>query len=113
MEVKGARPDEYSVILFGPAGQRVWANLREHRRSVDRVRAAYFDPRRIAAIKAVDARVALFCSVAFAMSSRLPLSPAVISRSMAISSVSHFVRGEPVREPAHCESSSVGRRLRS
>jgi len=24
MEVKGARPDEYSVVLFGPAGRKVW-----------------------------------------------------------------------------------------
>ena len=28
MEVKGARPDEYSVILFGPAGQRVWGKFK-------------------------------------------------------------------------------------
>ena len=28
MEVKDARPDEYSVILFGPAGQRVWGRFK-------------------------------------------------------------------------------------
>jgi hypothetical protein len=28
MEVKGARPEEYSVILFGPAGRRVWGKFR-------------------------------------------------------------------------------------
>ena len=28
MEVKGAKPDEYSVILFGPAGRRVWGKFR-------------------------------------------------------------------------------------
>ena len=28
MEVKGAKLDEYSVILFGPAGRRVWGKFR-------------------------------------------------------------------------------------
>jgi len=28
MEVKGAKPDEYSVILFGPAGQRIWGKFK-------------------------------------------------------------------------------------
>jgi hypothetical protein len=28
MEVEGAKPDEYSVILFGPAGRRVWARYK-------------------------------------------------------------------------------------
>jgi hypothetical protein len=28
MEVKGAKPDEYPVILFGPAGRRVWGKFR-------------------------------------------------------------------------------------
>ena len=28
MEVKGAKLDEYSVILFGPAGRRVWARYK-------------------------------------------------------------------------------------
>jgi len=28
MEVKGARQDEYPVILFGPAGRRVWARYK-------------------------------------------------------------------------------------
>jgi hypothetical protein len=28
MEVKGARPDEYPVILFGPAGRKTWARFR-------------------------------------------------------------------------------------
>lgn len=28
MEVKGARPEEYPVILFGPAGRRTWARFR-------------------------------------------------------------------------------------
>jgi hypothetical protein len=28
MEVKGAKPDEYSVILFGPAGRSVLARYR-------------------------------------------------------------------------------------
>lgn len=28
MEVKGAKPDEYSVILFGSAGRRVWARYK-------------------------------------------------------------------------------------
>ena len=28
MEVKGAKPDEYSVVLFGPAGQRVWGKFK-------------------------------------------------------------------------------------
>jgi len=28
MEVKGAKADEYPVILFGPAGRRVWARYR-------------------------------------------------------------------------------------
>ena len=27
MEVKGAKLDEYSVILFGPAGRRVWGQV--------------------------------------------------------------------------------------
>jgi hypothetical protein len=26
--LKGARPDEYPVILFGPAGQRVWGKFK-------------------------------------------------------------------------------------
>jgi hypothetical protein len=28
MEVKGAKLDEYSVILFGPAARRVWARYK-------------------------------------------------------------------------------------
>ena len=28
MEVRGAKPEEYPVILFGPAGQRVWARFK-------------------------------------------------------------------------------------
>ena len=28
MEVKGAKPEEYSVVLFGPAGRRVWGKFR-------------------------------------------------------------------------------------
>jgi hypothetical protein len=28
MEVRGAKLDEYSVILFGPAGRRVWARYK-------------------------------------------------------------------------------------
>jgi hypothetical protein len=28
MEVKGARPEVYPVILFGPAGRRTWARFR-------------------------------------------------------------------------------------
>lgn len=28
MEVKGAKQDEYSVILFGPAGRKVWARYK-------------------------------------------------------------------------------------
>lgn len=28
MEVKGAKQDEYSVVLFGPAGRRVWARYK-------------------------------------------------------------------------------------
>lgn len=28
MEVKGAKQDEYPVILFGPAGRRVWARYK-------------------------------------------------------------------------------------
>jgi hypothetical protein len=28
MEVKGARPEEYPVILFGPAGRKTWAKFR-------------------------------------------------------------------------------------
>jgi hypothetical protein len=28
MEVRGAKQDEYSVILFGPAGRRVWARYK-------------------------------------------------------------------------------------
>jgi hypothetical protein len=28
MEVRGARPEEYSVILFGPAGRKTWARFR-------------------------------------------------------------------------------------
>ena len=28
MEVKGAKLDEYSVILFGPAGRRVWGKFK-------------------------------------------------------------------------------------
>jgi len=27
MEVKGAKLDKYSVILFGPAGRRVWGKF--------------------------------------------------------------------------------------
>src|SRR5215213_4574692 len=28
MEVKGVRPEEYSVVLFGPAGRRTWARFK-------------------------------------------------------------------------------------
>lgn len=28
MEVRGARPEEYPVILFGPAGRRTWARFK-------------------------------------------------------------------------------------
>jgi hypothetical protein len=28
MEVNGARPEEYPVVLFGPAGRRTWARFK-------------------------------------------------------------------------------------
>ena len=28
MEVPGAQPEEYSVIVFGPSGRRVWTRFK-------------------------------------------------------------------------------------